>query len=574
MSYTTININYNEGTLCEEISFSEPGERNYTPGEEITLSDSRLSRSRSLVVMNVNYTEDGEGGLSTTVSGFSPEYKYARKAPNCDISFFTMSPDEKWDYDKEDAKPDSKVYIRTGDEYGAKGWTMYSIVQKIAGWIGLTIVNNLPTYYISDFSISLGSTFFEALNGLVSEFEPLIVLVGGTLYILERNGAGALNSGGITPIGFTNRSVDGEYIPKPGCIRIEGGEGKYIVSKDLSLPQVKCFDPPCIFIGWDSLIPDAKEYSGRVETPDGSIELYSVAEEYEYTPEGYEIMLARTQKSRLYDAEGHESYTETKIEYEYDEYEYILISTTETCKTERDAPALPPTYTATVVFNKISTSYEHDDHWMLIGQVTSRYELFIFDGTDYTKYDERDYDLDALTDGESLELMPAEIRTTRYSEIDPETYGVETIVVSKVWSEDDTEWKTAYAFEHDIVEAGSLQRNTRGAGKTLQVYAGNCSFSTLTVKSEPAKVFSIPTPSWRSIANCHVYLAALVSTEFQKASASVPIIDPLPLMSVNGLGNIIERRVRGSYYIKGYTINIDANSGYTTSLNMEARKSA
>lgn len=568
MSYTTININYNEGTLCEEISFSEPGEHSYTPGEEITLSDSRLSRSRSLVVMSVNYTEDGEGGLSTTVSGFSPEYKYTRKAPNCDISFFTMSPKEQTDYEKEDAKPDSEVYIRTGDEYGARGWTMHSIIRKIAGWMGLTIINNLPDYDISDFSISLGSTFFEALNGLVSEFEPLIVLVDRTLYILERNGAGALNMGGITPVGFTNRSVDGEYIPKPGCIRVEGSEGKYVASKDPAISRDSvCVDPPCVLVstGWDRLKPDDKIYSGESTTSDNSIVSYNITEEYIYSSEGDEIVVYRHQVLAFIDFEGHSSNTATTATYEYEEYLFILLGSTESCSAEISG--------ALRVHSKIYTSYEHDSNWMLIGQITSRHELFIFDGTDYTKHDERDYDLDALDAGESFELMPAEIRTTRYTEIDPETYGVTTTVASKVWSEDDTEWKTAYAFEHDIVEAGSLQRNTR-VGKTLQVYAGNCSFATLTVKSEPAKIFSIPTPSWTSIENCHVYLAALVSTEFQKASANVPIIDPLPLMSIGGLGGIIEREIWGSYYIKGYTINIDANSGYTTNLNMEARKSA
>lgn len=600
MSYTTININYNESTLCEEINFSEPGERNYTPGEEITLSDSRLSRSRSLVVMNVNYTEDGEGGLSTTVSGFSPEYKYTRKAPNCDISFFTMTSKEQTDYEKEDAKPDSEVYIMRGDKYGAKGWTMYSIAQKIAEWMDLTIINNLPDYDISDFSISLGGTFFEALNGLVSEFEPLIVLVGGTLYILERNGAGALNSGGITPIGFTNRSVDGEYIPKPGCIRVEGSEGKYIASKDPAIPPSACarwkkwledhpllplppeeVATPCN-LSWTTLTPASLTSSGGRTTSDGSTTFHNVTEKYIYSSEGDKILVYRRQVLTFIDVEGHSSHTATTATYEYDEKLFILLGSTESCSAEISG--------ALRVHSKVYTSYEHDNDWMLTSQITSRHELFIFDGTDYIKHDARDYDLEALDDGESFKLMPAEIRTTRYSEIDPETYGVATTVASKVWSEDDTEWKTSYAFENDIVEAGSLQRNTR-TGKTLQVYAGDCpvfekdryiqtedpdlpGYYELTVFSEPAKIFSISTPSWTSIENCHVYLAALVSTEFQKASTNVPIIDPLPLMSIGGLGGIIEREIRGDYYVRGYTINIDPNSGYTTSLNMEARKSA
>lgn len=568
MGYTSININYSENTLCEEISFSEPGKQDYTLGATITLSDSRLSRSRSLVVMNVNYTEDQTGGVSTTVSGFSNEYKYMRKSPSCDISFFTMTSDEKHDYeDNENPKPDSEVFIMKGDEYGVGGWSMHSIVRKIACWMGLSIVNNLPDYWISDFSISLGSTYFESINSLISEFEPLIVLVGRKLYILERGGAGEFRaSGSITPAGFTNRSVDGEYIPAPGCIKVEGNEGKYITAKDPAVSSRVCPLPPCVsyYVG---VTPGEKSYEGRVETPDGSVELYSIIEKYIYMPDGDEILNYRSQSSKLFDPSERESHVETITEYEHDEDLYILEKSTETCKAKIDDVLR--------TYNIISTTYEHDDDWMLIGQITSRSELFVYNSNTkiYTAYDPRDYDLSALGENESLKLIVSEIRTTRYSEIDAETYGVETIIANKVYNENESEWQTLYTFEHDMIEAGSLQRNTRGKGKTMQVYAGGCPMGTdLYVMSEPARIFSISTSDWASIEDCYAYLAALVSDEYRKATVTATIIDPLPLMGVRGLGSILEEGTRGGYYVKGYTINIDPNSGYTTRLEMEARK--
>ena len=586
MGYTTINISYNEGNLCEEITFSEPGNKSYVLGSTITLSDQRLSRDRSLVVMNVNHTEDESNGISTTVSGFSLEYKYTRKAPSCDISFFTMTHDEKRDYEKENPRPDSEAFIMYGDKYGVNGWSMHSIIQRIAEWMDLTIINNLPDYWISDFSISVGSTFFEALNSLVSEFEPLISLEGRRLYILERNGAGMLSGGGITPAGFTKRSVDGEYVPAPGCIMVEGNEGKYISSKDPTIPPSACARwqqwledhpflplPPEAMITpcksyWLNVTPDQKTYSGRVEAPDGTVEHYSIIERYIYTPDGDEILNYRSQSSKVLDIDGHVvSYTQTIIEYEHDDEFYIVEKSTETCKAQIAGELK--------VHNVISTSYEHDDDWMLIGQVTSRSELFVYDSNTsiYTAYDPRDYDLNDLPANESLELVASEIRTTRYSEIDKETYGVETIIANKVYNEDEAEWQTLYIFEHDMVEAGSLQKNTRGKGKTLQVYAGSCPFGAdLTVMDEPAKIFSIPTADWANIEDCYVYLAALVSDEYLKASASVPVLDPLPLIGINGLGNIIENGTLGTYYVRGYTISIDPNSGYTTDLEMEARK--
>ena len=562
MAYINININFNENTLCEEISFSEPGEQSYVLGSIIPLSDPRLWRNRTMIVRTINYTEDAEGGLLTTVSGFSTEYEYTRKSPDCDISFFTMTAEDQASYMTENPYPDSKVYIRIGDQYGSFGWSMHSIIEKIViEWMGLEIENTLPDFWVGDFTIGIGSTFFESLTGLISTFEPLIVLSGGTLYILERNGAGTLMSFPLTLTGVTSKSVDTEYAPIPGCIKVEGQEGPYREDKDPTL------DPDYVSgIGESSY----SNHSGTVVAPDGSSEVYIITETRTGIAVGESVLTNRTQKSTLTDVLGYTSYFEVSADIVYT-WSQVIESETETCKT-----LIGETI---VTYSIISTAYEHDSTLHLKGQVTSKQELYIYDSDDtsYTKYDARDYKLSGLESYESAVLIMSEIRTSRYSRISSETYGVDTIIATKMWNIEEEEWQTSYTFEHDIVEAGGQQHLNGGGGadgpeKTMQVYAGDCPLlPILTVKDEPPLVFSLNTPDWNSIEDCYTYLSALVSYEFQAVQASVPIVDPIPLMAVFGLGTIIESGIIGYNYVKGYTINIDSN-GYTTELALEARR--
>jgi hypothetical protein len=544
MGYTSIDINFNEGTLCDVL------------GSTMTLSDSRLSRDRTMVVRTVNYTEDESGGLLTNVAGFSSEYSYTRKSPDYDISFFTMTANEQYAYELGGALPDSEVYIMEGDTYGVGGWSMHSIAEKIAvEWMGLSVENNLPDFWISDYTISLGSTFFEALTGLISEFDPLIVLSGGTLYILERSGAGALNSGQVTLSGTPSRSVDREYVPIPGCIKVEGQEGQYICDKD----------PTCAgwYIGEDAT---SKSCSGTVKTPDGSSTDYTISEKYSWV-NGEVALVQRVFTSRFCSAGGELNaaiITTTDVVYGSNG---AVESEVETCE------VTDYTYWLNETFSIISNAYEHDSDLNLISQVTSKYEAFLYDEEEFTyvKYDPRDY---AAAPDSTLTLINSEMRSAVYTKMDEETYGVGTAIVTTVYDDEEEIWATNYVFEHDVVEAGGQQHrsNSSGATKTLQVYAGDCVFlPDLSVYDEPPRIFSIPTPCWNSIEDCYAYLSALVAYEFQKASAVTPIIDPLPLIAIDGLGSIIESGIQGYNYVRGYTINISVD-GYTTNLDMEARR--
>lgn len=554
MGYIDINIRYREGSLCEEISFSEPGEQVYELGSTVTLSDTRLWRDRQVVVSNINYTETNQGGLVTTISGFSPEYKYTRKAPNFDISFFSMTPMEAGEYMAEFPVPESKVYIRYSDEFGADGWTMHDIVRKIVEeWMGLSVENNLPNFDVSDYSISAGSTFFESLRSLISEFDPIIILSGGTLYILERSGAGVFMGGLVTLPGSESRSVDREYIPAPGCIRVEGTEGR-----DLSFNV--------FFSGVPIYVKDA-----QTDIESGGVGVSQTGESTYVLEDGSgEILSSKTIVTSI-SGVGIIGRSSTKSDATYSDHN-VVTSEEQVCKGLIDGQ--------TVTYCIIRTMYQHDKDFNLLSQTTTKEELFIYNSEDgsYVKFDPRDHRLSVLGDDERAVLIPSESRTVNYSKQNDETYSVDTTTSSRMWNLEYGIWDTMYHSDHDIVEAGGQQHITRTSAPTTpittQVYAGDCPDTPedFAVLSEPPIIFNIPTPSWESIEDCYVYLSALVNHRFQKVNSESPIIDPLPLLGVIGLGSIIESGLLGFNYVKEYTINIDSTEGSTVSLGIEARR--
>ena len=546
MAYTNINISYNEGTLCEEVSFSEPGEHAYTPGASLTISDSRLWRNRSIIIQNVNYSEDGQGGLVTTVSGLSAEYGYTRKAPNFDISFFTMTFEEIDDYLRENPNPDSKVFMQFGDKYGVGGWSMHSIVEKIViEWMGLSAVENtLPDFWIGDFSINIGSTFFEAMASLVSEFDPIIVLSGRTLYILERSGAGMLSGGLLELEGSSSRSVDREYIPIPGCIKVEGLEGMYIESKDPSPPETI------------SIVSRGERHEVALE--DFSYNANTL--EHMQGPYGSIAVAMGTHSFGVEDSAVQSSYT---MEYDWNGRPKKRVETT-------TSPEMGMAIEQTV------TLYSHFSNGDLASQLTQKSEVFVYDSSDgsYTKYDTRDHYYAGLETTQTLTLIMNSYTIAVYTLVLNKVYVVDTLTANKQWNTEEEMWVWSYEVNHDLVEAGESQHIGDESFKTLQVYAGTCPlFQTeFSVLNEPPKLFSIPTPDWESIEDCYNYLSALVAYQFQKVSATTPIIDPLPLMAISGLGSILEAGIKGRNYVRGYNISIDAQNGNTVELTMEARR--
>lgn len=584
MGYINININYNESALCEEISFSEPGKQEYVEGSIITLkcpefADSLKLRDRRMIIYSVNYTEDENGGLATTVSGFSTEYKYTRKAPASDISYLTMTYDDYAMYTQRNSNSDSLLYVSYGDDYGSEGWSMHAIVSRLGQNMGLIVCNTLPDYFISDFTISLGSTYFEALMSLVSQFDPIVSLSGNTLYILERSGVGAMGGGSIKLANISSRSVDREYTPKPGCVKVEGQEGEYIASKDQSMV---CSIP----------VEDKIETSERVTNADGTTSNYN--NKLEFWKDPYDNQWASTKRVEMCTIlpkyyGNFLSKTKNTVEMEYDKrtlnFKYmnpILTQETKTCEAW-----VGSFYSGEMKeYNIIETTYTHDiDDWSLKSQVTTKQELLIFDGDTYTKYDPRNYDPE--DDDVTLILKQTEQRSTIYTYLTEEAYSVDTQISSQVYNEDDEEWQTIYTFEHDVVLAGGQQHAGGASGvsslRTLQVYGGSCPIAPSThTYNEPPQVFNISTPDWSSVSSCYNALLALVDYEFQKATVRTLasywyeekeiVFDPLPFMGINGLGDIMESGIKGNYYVTGYNINLDPNSGYTVNLDLEARR--
>jgi len=604
MGYTSINISYNEGSLCEQISFSEPGEQGYALGSTITLSDERLSRDREMIVMAVNYSEDQDIGTLTTVSGFSLEYLYARKAPAFDISFLTMTQDDHENYLKRSPKPDSILKIRYGDEYGSNGWTMHSIINEICRLMGISAENTLPNYYISDFTVSLGSTYFEAITSLVSIFSPIITLSRKVLYIVDRGSVGILPWGNCRLTNVTLKEkehiededeqlpssgiissiiLNREYAPIPGCVKVEGQEGKYIGSKDISAVN---FTPT----------KGSISTSEGVSNDDGTIAYYKNALDFYKDPYNNQwATFLREEECRIYDRYGwFLSATKNTTEMEYNpetlQFKYanpVLDKESKTCEAW-----VGNRYTGGLrVYNKIENSYTYDEEdWSLKSQLSTKQELFIYDGDTYTKYDPRDYDPEE--DGTTLELVQTEQRSTIYTYLTEESYSVDTQISSQVYNEEDEEWQTIYTFEHDVVLAGGQQHVGGSSGisslRTLQVYDGDCPiFPTYSSFNEPAQVFNISTPDWNSIYSCYIAIKTMLGYEYQTATVETLAtnwywnenkeeydktkFDPLPFMSMTGFEPIMTEGIKGSYFITGYNTNIDPTKGYTVSLNLEVR---
>lgn len=549
MAYTSITINYSTDNLCDEINFSEPGKVLYEVGSTITISDRRLWRDRKVIVQNIKYTEEGEAGLFTTVSCLSEEYKYTRISPNCDISFFTMGASntlsggisEQSSYLTGNPKPESKVYMMDGDIYGVGGWSMHSVIQKIVEeWMGLSVENNLPDFWISDFTISLGSTFFEAVTGLISVFEPIIVLSYGTLYILERGGAGALGGSAFLLENTFSKSVDYEHVPIPGCILVEGLEGMYIADKDVAGGVT--IGGISVTMGADGSTNETMEY---LEGPFGGIALQSGIGNW-----GFGGGAGSNSSTMYYDSNGRP-----------------------TRRVERQQSPGVGTTSITI------TTYSYFMNGDLKEQVSVKSELFVYnsEANSYAKYDGRDHCNTAMATYETFQMIEkTEVSCTRYTLILNAVYSVDTITATKTWNLEEEMWITTCITNHSLVMAGDQQHlsSNPAADRTLQVYAGTCPIDPddFSVLDEPPAVFNVSTPDWDSIEDCYTYLAELVAYEFQKVTAIAPIIDPLPLMAVRGLGSIIESEIHGYNYITGYSINIDSNEGYTVELTMEARR--
>ena len=615
MERTSIDISYQAGMICEEVSFIEPGEQSYTVGSGTTVSDARLNKDREIIITEVAIESDGEGGETTQVRGHTKEYLYTRKSPTVPLTFMTLTSDEYSEFMAETnmSKLEYKPYIRIGKEFGIKGWTMHDIVGYFANWMGVTVEINLPDYDIKSFNIEPSETFFDALGGLVGAFEPIITLTGTILYILDKNSIGQWDVGTMDVGGMPRRIIAREYNPEPGCLKIEGQAGEYVVGRD---PMRKT----------SNIKEKTTSYSGERILEDGSYEEYTVKEIWyldQYEKEWAlksNTTITITTPPETEDEEGEKGIIETsysKIVTEITYFDGKLIGwwgvqdyfrDPDTLCVEYESPVEHSTKVSTytkwvdydeegepildafglwVLLNEKTISYDYDDKWILRGQTSAEKSLWIDIGAaegwklfDISKHwianseeNEGAYNWDgSLVDDQSA-ILPSSVEKQELKQINKNSYSSIWTRSKYEWSADKQEWVTATETTYEIIQAGGVQSN-KPTKRTQNVWAGTCKVYAAAlvdgdslVMEEPAKIVSLPTPDWDSIEEAYEYLADMVLANFKDVNIEAQELDPIPYIQLadTGVSGLL-----GGLYLTGYTIRLD-EKGYTASLNCEGR---
>lgn len=607
---SSIDIRFDESRLCEAVSFIEPEHHSYALNSTMTVSDDRLGRDREILITQVDWQYDNFRAKQTMVSGFTLEYLYTRKAPKVPITFMTLSSDEYSEFVARNPLFSRLEYIpllSIGiDEYGCGGWTLYSVVEKIAkDWMEIDdLIINLPDYDIKSFTIEPSTTLFSAINTLVSAFEPIIMLQNSILYILERSGAGMMGKWSTEEM--SRLSIERQYDPEPGCLLVQGQEGEYLASRDARARSTKIND-------W---LGDYETYSGSSVLPDESKEEFTCKERHYW--DQYEqkwalesstittiatppledvppVATKKVQKITYYDGELEEYSAFGSIYRKPDTLDCFTYDTpVEWSQTNESYVGYGPSLNTWGLIHKENIKYDYEDDWTLRSQITSTDILFEFSWTGWkivdgekvegTKnWEEPDWDKKSITDfydsfgdlKENAAIHLQSIEKITYKPLTRNSYGVATTTTTYSWSQEKDEWVAEVTTNYQIVQAGGTQQN-KPTRRTMGVYAGDCLVYAANlgegesvVMPEPARVLSIPTPSWQSIQECANFLT-LYDYQYGKAGFETFGIDPVFCMAVDNLGEIAGSGTIGNYYATGYSVRID-REGQRTTMDCEAR---
>jgi len=153
------------------------------------------------------------------------------------LNYMTLTPREKRRFDDEMDKTDA-VYnapradleftpmIRVGNAYHQNGCSLNKLLKDLTSRMGLTVITNLPDYHVRD--VTVYGTFFEAIVGLVSPFQPVIYEQSGQLFILDYHTSRTYGwRGAAFASGGEYITRDAAYSPIPPRVIVEGGEGPF-----------------------------------------------------------------------------------------------------------------------------------------------------------------------------------------------------------------------------------------------------------------------------------------------------------------------------------------------------------
>lgn len=211
------------GLLAEEIAEDRPGIRGLEPGDALRVKD--------VVgfVTSVEMTAEQSGWL-TRVKGMADVARLARYAPQKTLMYMSMSEDEKLSFDHMNRFTydhlDYVPLIRVGDRYGRKAWYANDVIRDLVSRIpGLDCTVNTYNYMVRQVVAGSDRSYIDTVLSLVSMFEPIVYIDGGTLYILQEPlRAGSVRFGGITGVRYSMMYSPDTRVKK---IVVEGGLGPF-----------------------------------------------------------------------------------------------------------------------------------------------------------------------------------------------------------------------------------------------------------------------------------------------------------------------------------------------------------
>jgi len=171
-----------------------------------------------------------------TFEVLSEQSLFVKSSPSKDVRFMTMTWEqyERWldgiDLTVIDYVP--KVRI-SNDPHGRYGWDSHSIIAWAAMQMSAQIQGvwiNTHNYWLKDFQISYGSSYYSAMLGLVGIFDPRIEFDGYNLYILDR----AVNNGEFGTVSVVKSEFISQEEPwssKPKYVRVLGQDSEWRATK-------------------------------------------------------------------------------------------------------------------------------------------------------------------------------------------------------------------------------------------------------------------------------------------------------------------------------------------------------
>jgi len=202
IEFNSYDIVQQAGVLAKEFTLMTPElDVPYKVGDQLDVNI--MGVDEKIDIAGIRQSAN-EGGWATEIHGFGEGYELMTKCPKKTLSYISMTEDEYDDFMFEFGGSLGKTVdyleyiplVRTSDEYGCGGWTSVDIMTDLAVRMGLSLETNINSYDVRQYSSNAGMPFIEAIAGLVSMFDPIVVLVEDIIFVIDGTDLGASVIGG------------------------------------------------------------------------------------------------------------------------------------------------------------------------------------------------------------------------------------------------------------------------------------------------------------------------------------------------------------------------------------------